>query len=264
MNQKITYGVLGTSSNTNREVIEAGLNDTDNSAGTYLVPWYGTKKISQALEYVYDWVLDNECAFEIISMEDGRKVPSALKNAAIAVSHVKDVDFTIVKMLRDCKDSNAVALVMWDDDAPERSLTLAARTITAKIETLELTNGLVPVVIDEEDNYRGENRIDHPLVTLSTSDSSMPEIDDRSFDRETLEIMPAASVKRMAIKAGFDVRNKEEAINALTGKTAVKEKNGTDIGTVLMIFEDGTELGFSMNHDLLKKIMDLVIDYQSK
>ena len=81
------------------------------------------------------------------------------------------------------------------------------------------------------------------------------------FDRETIEIMPAASVKRMAANAGFLVKNKEEAIDALTGST--KSKEGIEIGSILMLFNDGTEIGFGVNTDLLKKIMNLVVESQS-
>jgi hypothetical protein len=58
------------------------------------------------------------------------------------------------------------------------------------------------------------------------------------------------------IKAIEDLKNKEEAIDALTGSTKVKED--IEIGSILLLFNDGTELGFGMNKDLLKKIMNLV------
>jgi hypothetical protein len=88
-------------------------------------------------------------------------------------------------------------------------------------------------------------------------------MDPRGFDRETLEVMPAASVKRMAKDAGFDVKTKEDAIEALQGNSPETD-NDSDIGAILLVFNDGTELGFSLNVDLLRKIMNLVVDYQSK
>jgi len=75
--------------------------------------------------------------------------------------------------------------------------------------------------------------------------------------------MPAVSVKRMAANAGFNVKTKEEAINALTGTPIEEQIASLDVGTVLLMFNDGTELGFSMNKDLLKKIMDVVLDHQA-
>jgi len=75
--------------------------------------------------------------------------------------------------------------------------------------------------------------------------------------------MPAVSVKRMAANAGFDVKTKEEAINALTGGVVKEPNSKFDVGTVLLMFNDGTELGFSMNKELLKQIMDVVLEHQS-
>ena len=100
-------------------------------------------------------------------------------------------------------------------------------------------------------------------LTLTRTPDPLPEIDPSGFDRETLEIMPAASVKRMAVNAGHtNVKSKEEAIDAILGQP--KESNNSDIGTVLLVFNDGTELGFSLNTELLKEIMNLVVEYQSR
>lgn len=273
MKAKILYGVLGTSANTPKEVLQASLNDTDITDGKYVVPWYGTKKISPSLECVYDWILDNEASFQLVCDTEGRAVPKALMSAADEVVETDDVDACILGVLKNPPiPSNA--LLMWDDENPDRSLSLATRAIHFGIPSFELTNGLVPIVVDSdtpEDSSIQESP--HPeleqddapsmTLTLTRTPDPLPVIDPSGFDRETLEIMPAASVKRMAINAGHTgVKSKEEAIDAILGSKP--ETNSSDIGTILLIFNDGTELGFSLNIELLKEIMNLVVEYQSR
>jgi hypothetical protein len=265
MSTETTYGVLGTSQDIQREVINASLDDTAGDSTTYLVPWYGTKKISPGLEYVYDWMLDNGAKFQIIASDDGRELPNALSKAAVDVIMSSDVDKSIISDLKELKGSSA--LVMWDDANAERSLTIAALCISAGLRTLELTNGLVPIVVEDEDLDLGSKLPEKAKISLSVSSAksniNLPDMDPRGFDRETLEVMPAASVKRMAKDAGFDVKTKEDAIEALQGNSPETD-NDSDIGAILLVFNDGTELGFSLNVDLLRKIMNLVVDYQSK
>lgn len=266
MPKATTYGVLGTSQGIQREVVDASLFDTAGKDSTYLVPWYGTKKVSPGLEYVYDWMLDNEATFHIVACADGREIPNALKKAAVTViGAADDVDKLIIHSLKN--SDNPISLVMWDDANAERSLTIAAWSISANLKTLELTNGLVPIVVDDEHLEIENSVVEKPKVSLSVSSKNtevnLPDMDPRGFDRETLEVMPAASVKRMAKDAGFDVKTKEDAIEALQGNSP-DGNSDSEIGAILLVFNDGTELGFSLNVDLLKKIMNLVVDYQSK
>jgi hypothetical protein len=250
-----TYGIFGGAS-VPKEVINASLNDISKHA--FVIPWYGSKTISPAMECVYDWMLDNEIDYEIIASSEGRPLPKALSSHAINVTMVLDVDSAVIDLLVDCKPG--IALIMWDETNPERSLNLANSTISHGLESLELTNGLCPIVVDPPEQAE---TLQLSVTSLSEEEhlDEVLNLDVTSFDRETLEIMPAASVKRMAANAGFLVKNKEEAIDALTGST--KSKEGIEIGSILMLFNDGTEIGFGINTDLLKKIMNLVVDSQS-
>lgn len=269
MPQKTTYGVLGTSQNIPREVVVASLDDTVTSAELYVIPWYGTKKISQGLEYVYDWVLDTEAKFRVLAMSDGREVPAAIRKNAEEVVTVEDVDSSIVTILSEVPSTRAAALVMWDDEQAERSLTLASMSLSNGLRTLELTNGLVPIIVDDQDEDLEVLPVSEPetprvKINFKKKEEDLPEIDPSGFDRETLEVMPAASVKRMAKNAGFDVKTKEDAIDALRGIVKPSEDGSKDIGTILLIFDDGTEMGFSLNLELLKELMNVVIDFQSR
>lgn len=265
MPNKTIYGILGTSQDVQLEVIVASLNDTASDSSIYILPWYGTKKISPGLEHTYDWMLDNNAKFSIVVSEDGRELPGALRKNAVEIIMAEDVDRVIINKLK--TSNNSSALVMWDDSNAERSLTIAVLCITSGINTLELTNGLVPIVVDDEHLNLSSKSMEKPKVSLSVTSKKqevvLPDMDPRGFDRETLEVMPAASVKRMAKDAGFDVKTKEDAIEALQGNCSIKDTDD-DIGTILLLFNDNTELGFSLNVDLLRKIMNLVIDYQSK
>ena len=264
MGTNTTYGILGTS-DVPREVIVASL--TDSGKGRYVIPWYGTKKISPALEYVYDWLLDNEMEYVVIEATDGRPLPNAIKKSAASVEQTDEVDMEIMSLLEATKDS--AALIMWDESNPQRSLFLASTALGMGIKSLELTNGLVPIIVEDSDLIIPASNNQSGVMQLTTKSNTDAHIDNllnldtSSFDRETLEVMPAVSVKRMAANAGFNVKTKEEAINALTGTPIEEQIASLDVGTVLLMFNDGTELGFSMNKDLLKKIMDVVLDHQA-
>ena len=236
----------------------------------YVVPWYGTKKISPALEYVYDWLIDNEALYFIVASSEGRPLPNALRASAKSIEETVDVDTTILSHLDD--SDSCTALIMWDEANPSRSLFLASTALGMGITSLELTNGLVPIMVEDADLIIPKSNSSISSIKVSSKEETDSHIDEllnldtRSFDRETLEVMPAVSVKRMATNAGLSVKTKEEAINALTGVTPSNEGvsvSSNEIGAILLVFEDGTELGFSMNKELLKKIMNVVIDHQS-
>jgi len=265
LSKSSTYGILGTS-DVPREVIVASLSDSGNAQ--YIIPWYGTKKISPALEHVYDWMIDNKANYRVVESTEGRPLPNAIKKLATEIIQADAVDIEIMLCLTKHEDS--AALIMWDEENPQRSLFLASTAISMGIQSLELTNGLVPIVVEDSDLIVSSNNNDDTskmqIITKSNAEAhidTLLDLDTRSFDRETLEVMPAVSVKRMAANAGFDVKTKEEAINALTGGVVKEPNSKFDVGTVLLMFNDGTELGFSMNRELLKQIMDVVLEHQS-
>ena len=177
-----TYGILGGAS-VPKEVINASLNDIAKHA--FVIPWYGSKTISPSMECVYDWMLDNEIDYEVVASSEGRPLPKALSNHALNVTLVEDVDSTVIELLVDCKPG--IALIMWDETNPERSLNLASSTINRGLESLELTNGLCPIVVDPPEKAE---TIELSVTTLSEEDhlDKVLDLDVTSFDRETLEI----------------------------------------------------------------------------
>lgn len=249
---KETYGILGFG-NAPKTVIEAALNDIGTKL-RYVVPWYG--KVTDGLEVVYDWLLDNEADFMIVSSESGKDVPRLLAEKAEVIEKVKDVNFKILKTLKD-KEIPGISLIMWDQDDEDESVRISSMSIDMALPTLELTNGLVPIIVDGGDTPSPvKDVIKKALVT----DEELPEIGEASYDRETLEVMPAALVKRMAKDKGITTRTKEEAIDALSPKVDDQQ----DIGSIIVLLRDGTELGFNATPEMLIKIMELVVSSQKQ
>lgn len=239
---KEAYGVLGAGS-APRKVIEGSLNDIGTEP-LFFVPWYG--RVSSGLEVVYDWLIDNRASFAVIAADGEKQVPKALATKATSVTYVDDVDSHIVRTLKE-REVEGLALVMWDQDKEGYSVKLASMAIDLRLPTLELTNGLVPIILDD-DKPREEKIVEE-----------MPDLGDASYERETLEMMPAALVKRMAKDKGFEPKSKQEAVDLLS-PTAKEEE--PQIGSIIILMNDGTELGFNNNPGLLKKIMDLVVESQ--
>ena len=90
------YGVVGAGV-APRKVIEAGLNDIGVSS-VFIIPWYG--KMTDGLEVVYDWVLDNGAIFSIVAKDEVKDPPKVLASKATSVMVVQDVDAHIVRSTR--------------------------------------------------------------------------------------------------------------------------------------------------------------------
>lgn len=239
------YGVIGSGS-ASRKVIEASLNDIGLEP-MFIVPWYG--KVTDGLEAVYDWVIDNDASFSIVAKDGVKAVPKALATKATSVTVVEDVDAQILSTLKN-REVEGMALVLWDQEKETYSVGVASQAIDLRLPTLELTNGLVPIILDD-DSAKEESEL--------VVEDEMPDIGDTQYERETLEMMPAALVKRMAKDKGFDPKSKEDAVNMLSAS----DKEIT-IGSIIVLLSDGTEIGFNANHALLKKIMDMVVESQKQ
>jgi hypothetical protein len=136
--------------------------------------------------------------------------------------------------------------VLWNQEDEEESIRVSSMSIDMKLPTLELTNGLTPIVID--------------MPIEEVQDDELPDIGDTSYSKETLEVMPAALVKRMAKDKGIVVKTKEEGIAALTQE--VKEEVPQEIGSIIILMKNGDELGFTLTQDLFQKVMSLVVEHQ--
>jgi len=237
------YGVIGSGS-ASRKVIEASLNDIGLEP-VFVIPWYG--KVTPGLEAVYDWVVDNDAAFSVVAKDGVKAVPKILAEKASSVTVVDDVDTHIINVLKN-REVEGLALVLWDQDKETYSVSIASKAIDLRLPTLELTNGLVPIVLDDDSS--GEKS--------ETPEDELPDIGETNYERETLEMMPAALVKRMAKDKGFAPKSKEEAVNMLSGES---ESNST-VGSIIVLMQDGTEIGFNGSKEILEKLMAVIVESQ--
>lgn len=245
------YGVIGSTNEVEPSVVVSSLGDISTKV-LYIVPWYGNKKVSTSMEIIYDWLLDNDASFNLVINSDGRTPPKVLIDKASETIETADVDSEIIDKLAE-NEVKGIALLIWDESHPERSIEIASACIDAGIPSLELTNGLSPIIIDEV--------ADEPTV----ADEDLPSVGDMSFDKETLDVMPAASVKRMARDAGHDVKTKDEAIKALTKKAEAPESAETEeVATIMVLFNNGVELGFKGDQEILNKIFSMVVKHTNR
>ncbi len=237
------YGVVGAGV-APRKVIEAGLNDIGVSS-VFIIPWYG--KVTDGLEVVYDWVLDNGAIFSIVAKDEVKDPPKALASKATSVMVVQDVDAHIVRTLKE-REVQGMVLVLWDQDKEKYSVEVASMAIDLKLPTLELTNGLVPIILNDSEE--------------TVVEDEMPDLGEASYDRETLEMMPTALVKRMAKDKGLAPRSKEEAVEMLSPADQKLDEKSL-IGSVIFLMRDGSEVGFNGTQELLQKIFDVVSEHTS-
>lgn len=237
------YGVVGAGV-APRKVIEAGLNDIGVSS-VFIIPWYG--KMTDGLEVVYDWVLDNEAIFSIVAKDEVKAPPKVLASKATSVMVVQDVDAHIVRTLKE-REVQGMILVLWDQDKEKYSVDVASMAIDLKLSTLELTNGLVPIILNDSEETIVEDE--------------MPDLGEAAYDRETLEMMPMALVKRMAKDKGLAPRSKEEAVEMLSPDDQKLDEKSL-IGSVIFLMRDGSEVGFNGTQELLQKIFDVVSEHTS-
>jgi hypothetical protein len=204
---KELYGVLGAGT-APEKVITASLNDVGTKVH-YMVPWYG--RPTPGLETVYDWVLDNDASFTVVGAET---IPQALTDAAEDFVYAKDVNAYIFDELTAC-DPSGMSMILWDTEREEISLSIATQSIDKGLPTMDLTNGLVPIIFEDEP---AENSA--PVVTEELEEDPTQDVPTTSFTKDELETMPASSVKRMARDLGFEAKTKGEAIDYLSGTSA--------------------------------------------
>ena len=186
----------------------------------------------------------------IVAQEGVKSVPKALATKANTVMVVEDVDQSVVKDLND-REVKGLVLVLWDEDRVAQSVKTAELAINLELPTLELTNGLVPIIFDEDEQMAKDDEV---------TDDELPDLGDTAYSRETLELMPTALVTRMAKDKGFEPKSKQEAVTMLSNEPS---KESTEVATIIIMMKDGTELGFTGNEELLKNIMDLVVRAQN-
>lgn len=234
------FGVLGMGS-APKAVIEAALNDIKSDGLNLVVPWYG--KVTAGLEVVYDWALDNDVPMHVVALDAAKQPPKVLVESCYKMLFTENVTDDIVRIL---KKNDGTALILWDADDEATSVELSAAAIDAGVPTLELTNGLVPIVFSGD--APDIDAMDVADIVAETVEEAPLQ-----FDRATLEVMPAAAVKRTAKTNGFDAKTKDEAIALLCGDSAA-----APVASIIIAFENGNQIALDLTKEALSKVMALV------
>lgn len=136
-----TYGVLG-NGNTNKNVIEDALRElgTDNE---FIVAC--GSKTSESESRVLNWLIDMEVFYKVIH---AGKAPEAFLEKAMTVHVHQDAVGPMLKLL---KSASGTLLLLWDDAQMDRMEEICIAAADAGIPILDLTNGLVPIMVTGED-----------------------------------------------------------------------------------------------------------------
>lgn len=172
------YAVIGRGGS-NKRVILASLNDLPQDSHFHLL-WTGEDP-SPGQETIYDWLIDYEKTFTIY----GTNVPKGLVRYAEEVS-----DAPMYTHLH--KMGCDTALVLWEDGMDD--IIITASPFFPRL--LELTNGLTPIEVDDDEEGTTEEPQTVPVE---------PEQDESGeLTRDELMSMPMAAVKRQAKERGID------------------------------------------------------------
>ena len=159
------------------------------------------------MELIYEMVLDYEVPF-VIYYEDS--VPEDF-----------DVDFGVRQKSRRplskaLKDMTGSVLFLWDEDDIDL-LEEVWEMIDEETDILELTNGLAPIVLEEDDTPDPE-----PVEEEEEEEDE----DDTRFTKEELENMAAAAVKRYGARIGATGTTKTAIIKELFPEQEEEDEAG--------------------------------------
>ena len=136
------YGILG-GGNCPKNIIEDGLREIGIEGNTFIV--YGHKKPSPNEERVYDFLIENEANYEVITFGE-QPAPRILTDGASQLSIVSELTATFIEKLA---DRDGMLLALWDDTNDEWMSQIANLAYDNKVITKELSNGLAPISIQE-------------------------------------------------------------------------------------------------------------------
>lgn len=159
--------IIGGAGNAPENVIEVGLKDIK-EGGTYHYLWTGKPTAGQAR--VLDWLIDHNVPF-IVYSENG-KISPAVKQAA--------KDFRLIGNLLDVLDlyPEGHVLVLFDTDENGEPTQFTQRLVFGGAErgmvVLELTNGLVPLRVEDEGTANAKSPSEPSRSLQDASKSGAP------------------------------------------------------------------------------------------
>lgn len=196
------------------KVLAEGLNDVLDEGDSVGLIWTGKPTAGQ--EAVFDYVLDHELPFTLY-YEDGQNPPKVFRDSEHGV--VQKSREPLAKALADTTGS---VLFLWDDDENPDLIEVVWDTAHPEgINILELTNGLTPITLEEEDEEVTEAKSRYE----DDGDDEEEEEDDTRFTKDELEVMAAAAVKRYGARIGAEATTKKGIIEELFPDDAEEEHN---------------------------------------
>lgn len=204
------HALLGTG-NAPKTVIQEGLRDLLEEDDVVALPWYG--KPTDGLAAAYDYILDNDVQFLMYHNPDN-KPPKAFTSAESGSTlEVNGVE----KQILGAMANKGKVLILWDDNEAEELVNFVFDTVPESALVLELSNGLAPIslsLVPEKEEVT-------PVATSYVEDDPT---DDApvAFTEDELNIMPVASLKRLAMETGNlpdGVSGKANYIKVILGTT---------------------------------------------
>ena len=207
------YVLIVGSGEAKSSVVTAGLQDifASYTVQTVTTAWY---EYAAGMQNVQDVLMDSSVPWYIVASNDSKVVPrfakcaedvmyvelgeSTIEEAVISQGHWDDVP----------TDTLVIALLLWDDEAPEVMEGCVVAADAAGIKVLDLTNGLVPIVL-EEDEVAPEEPIQ--AVPTKKQETDTVDISDQPFTEDELLSMPVATLKRMASAQGLNTTGMNKA-----------------------------------------------------
>lgn len=197
------YGVLG-SGNTSKNVIEDALNElgVDND----FIVTCGAKA-TESESRVINWLIDMEVNYEIVHA--GNAPTKFIENASVEQLEVNPAR----EIIRQLAKKKGTLLLLWDDTQVPVMEEICFDAADAGVTILDLTNGLVPIVVDITSEDKPE-----PVPT--------EEVEIEPFSRDEMLSMSIGVLRKTAksqgIQAGTNM-TKEQIVDAILGDNQLTE-----------------------------------------
>lgn len=199
MSKMKVHAIVGTGSAPTK-VITEGLRDVIGKNDAVSLLWLGPP--NETMEDVYDYIMDNEIAFQMFYAEGVNPARVFRESEFGACQKVRD---PFKKALQSVENGGKV-LFLWDNEADDDQVEPVFDFIDKGTLVLELTNGCAPISIDLD--------IPEPVDPDLGKDEDEPD-EDSDFTKDELEVMTPFAVKRYGERKGCEAKTKSGIIKEL-------------------------------------------------
>lgn len=185
---------------------------------------------------VYDWLLDNKARY--FAYHDGT-APKMLIESALQTVESDSPWTPVEEMVEFAKNNKATVLYLWDSKNEERSEDAVMTLIDMGIRVLDLTQGLTPFMIAD----------DNKDVNDSVDSLTPP-------SRSEYEKMAISELRQHAVAQGVSNARElkqEQIISELVSEP--KKEQATESATVVVIFSDGSAKTFKVTEEHAQNLL---------